>query len=530
MNKYIGLSIIAVGLGFTSCDDFLDKMPDSRAEVDTKEKVTLLLTTAYAESNSIVMAEMSSDNAMDNGSTFTFEDKVQEEAYLWKDITSEDDDGPKWLWNNCYIAVATANQVLAAIDEMGNPSELQPQRGEALLCRAWAMFELANIFCLAYNPETASTDMGLPYPIAPETELNPHYERGSVADLYANIEKDLEAGVPLIDDNIYTVSKYHFNVAAANAFAARFFLYYQKWDKAITYANQALTSAPEKMMRNWKYIANEMAADFDDRCNQYISASEACNFLIQTAASSMVYWLGPYRLGQRYGHNIPNIAQRETYRTAGIWGTNDGSWDLWLASSCWGLTEKLCNSKYAGYFEYTDKVNGVGYRRNAIVRLSGPETLLCRAEAYAVKGDYANALADINLWMKYNTKNSLQVSQEDVVNTYAEMNYMEDDNQQPIPASKELGTPKKRLHPLGFKLADATQENFIHCILHMRRCETAQEGLRWMDIKRWGIEIAHNREGLAADKLLLNDPRRAIQLPQDVIDAGLTPNPRNNNN
>ena len=348
--------------------------------------------------------------------------------------------------------------------------------------------------------------------------------------MYANIEKDLEAGVPLIDDNIYTVSKYHFNVAAANAFAARFFLYYQKWDKAITYANQALTSAPEKMMRNWKYIANEMAADFDDRCNQYISASEACNFLIQTAASSMVYWLGPYRLGQRYGHNIPNIAQRETYRTAGIWGNNSTSWDLWLASSCWGLTEKLCNSKYAGYFEYTDKVNGVGYRRNAIVRLSGPETLLCRAEAYAVKGDYANALADINLWMKYNTKNSLQVSQEDVVNTYAEMNYMEDDNQQPIPASKELGTPKKRLHPLGFKLADATQENFIHCILHMRRCETAQEGLRWMDIKRWGIEIAHNREGLAADKLLLNDPRRAIQLPQDVIDAGLTPNPRNNNN
>ena len=77
--------------------------------------------------------------------------------------------------------------------------------------------------------------------------------------------------------------------------------------------------------------------------------------------------------------------------------------------------------------------------------------------------------------------------------------------------------------------ADETQENFIHCILHIRRCETAQEGLRWMDIKRWGIQIAHNRERQTADKLLLNDPRRAFQLPQDVIDAGLTPNPRNNN-
>lgn len=528
MNKYIGLSVITVAMGLASCNDFLDKMPDSRAEVDTQEKVTLLLTTAYAGSNSIVMAEMASDNAMDNGSTFTFEDKVQEEAYLWKDITSEDDDAPKWLWNNCYTAVATANQALAAIDEMGNPANLQGQRGEALLCRAWAMFELANIFCLAYNPETATTDMGLPYPTAPETELNPQYERGTMAELYANIEKDLEAGIPLIDDNIYTVPKYHFNKAAANAFAARFFLYYQKWDKVINYANQTLSATPEKMLRDWAYIAGQMASNFEARCNQYVSASEPCNLLIQTAASSMVYWLGPYSLGRRYGHNYDNIALVETYRAPGIWGNNEKSWDLWLASSCWGYDEKLCNSKYLGYFEYTDKVNGIGYRRNAIVRLCAGETLLCRAEAYAVKGDYANSLADINLWLKYNTKKSLQVSQDDVVNTYAEMDYMEDEHQKPIPASEDYGTPKKRLHPLGFNLTDSVQENFIHCILHMRRCETAQEGLRWMDIKRWGIEIAHNREGLAADKLMKNDPRRAIQLPQDVIDAGLAANPRNN--
>ena len=115
-----------------------------------------------------------------------------------------------------------------------------------------------------------------------------------------------------------------------------------------------------------------------------------------------------------------------------------------------------------------------------------------------------------------------------VVATYANMRYMEDNDHQPIPASDVYGTPKKRLNPLGFTLADEKQENYIHCILHMRRAETSMEGLRWMDIKRWGIEIAHNREGMAADKLLKDDPRRAIQLPQDVIAAGLPANPRNN--
>ena len=73
MNKYIGLSIIAVGLGLTSCNDFLDKIPDNRTEVTSEEQVTLLLTTAYSSNNSIIMAEMASDNAMGivaGGSTF----------------------------------------------------------------------------------------------------------------------------------------------------------------------------------------------------------------------------------------------------------------------------------------------------------------------------------------------------------------------------------------------------------------------------------------------------------------------------
>lgn len=66
----------------------------------------------------------------------------------------------------------------------------------------------------------------------------------------------------------------------------------------------------------------------------------------------------------------------------------------------------------------------------------------------------------------------------------------------------------------------------IQCILHLRRIETIHEGLRWQDIKRYGIEIAHNRDGLTYDVLTVDDPRRAMQLPQDVISAGLKANPR----
>lgn len=526
-------------LALTSCDDFLDKVPDDRAEVNTEDKISKLLVSAYAGNNSNLILEMSSDNARDNGTSYDFDELEQEEAYLWKDQTSTDNDAAQSVWDACYMAAAHANQALAAIEDMGNPASLSAYRGEALLCRAWAHFQLANVFCLGYNPATADKDMGLPYSLAPETQVKPDYQRGTMAELYKHISDDIEEGLPLINDKIYTAPKYHFNKNAAYAFAARFNLFYQKWDKCIEYANAALGSNPANFLRNWYHIVVETASDYETRCNAYINASENANFLLQTAASSSGYILGAWNLGTRYGHDQTNITRIETYRAPGIWGAWDSPVNvgLYMSHSCWGPVQTLNISKYYGYFEYTDKVNRVGYRRNVYVQLCGDETLLCRAEAYAVKGDLTNALKDMNLWLSTNTASGLQATQELVNKCYGTydaekgtgMKYMDDGKGGPIAASAEKGSAKKHLHPLGFTIdkEGSDQENMIQFILHMRRCQTMQEGGRWCDIKRWGIEIAHNREGQPDDLLLLDDPRRALQLPADVISAGLTPNPRN---
>lgn len=115
---------------------------------------------------------------------------------------------------------------------MGNPSSLAPQRGEALICRAYGHFILANTFCEAYNYETASKKLGIPYAINPETEVSPDYIRGTLEETFSKIAADIQEGLPLIDDNLYSVPKYHFNKKAANAFAARFYLYYLQADKS----------------------------------------------------------------------------------------------------------------------------------------------------------------------------------------------------------------------------------------------------------------------------------------------------------
>ena len=63
---------------------------------------------------------------------------------------------------------------------------------------------------------------------------------------------------------------------------------------------------------------------------------------------------------------------------------------------------------------------------------------------------------------------------------------------------------------------------YMNAVNDLRRFETVLEGTRFFDLKRFGIEYSHfigpnNTEY----KLVWNDPRRALEVPQEVLSAGL---------
>ena len=95
------------------------------------------------------------------------------------------------------------------------------------------MFMLANTFCMGWNPEKADEYLGLPYPLEPAKNIYEVYTRGTLRELYSNINKDIEDALPYVSEDHYSVPKYHFNVKAAYAFATRFNLYYMNYDKCL---------------------------------------------------------------------------------------------------------------------------------------------------------------------------------------------------------------------------------------------------------------------------------------------------------
>lgn len=518
------LFVMGLLLFATSCDRFLDEMPDNRTEIDTQDKVLKLLISAYPENSYLLLTELSSDNIDDFPKNPNF-NRFYEEVFYWKDVTQTSNESPARVWSALYSAIGSANVALAAIEKMGTPKELLGAKGEALICRAYAHFMLVNIFSKHYNKNTSSKDLGVTYMSVPETELNPKYKRESVAEIYGKIEKDLKEGLPLISDGTYKVPKYHFNVKAAYAFASRFYLFYEKWDEAIKAADVVLTSQPSTMLRDNKALGS-IARDFKVWSLNYASENNKCNLLLMTAYSNAGLVFGPYYDGARFAHSS-YLSNTETFRAKGPWG-NFSTSTFWARP--WGYLGTNFNkdlfAKVPYLSEVTDAVAQIGYNRTVYVAFTAEEALLNRAEAYVMKKDYDKATEDLATWSRnmINTTPApgvdLAITRDKVNSFYGGLAYY----------TPTAPTIKKKINP-SFTVEAGEQENFVQCVLHLRRISTLHEGLRWFDVKRYGIEISRrqidNNGGLTeVDKLPVNDERRAIQIPKDVIDAGYTPNPR----
>ena len=108
MKKNIFIIVALALVALTSCD-FLDHEPDMRTSIDSKQKVQLLLVSAYTDANSYTVCEFSSDNIVDNtvpdpktgySNPVTAYSEMYNEFFAWKPvISSGQQDSPKAIWD-----------------------------------------------------------------------------------------------------------------------------------------------------------------------------------------------------------------------------------------------------------------------------------------------------------------------------------------------------------------------------------------------------------------------------------------------
>ncbi|BAV07875.1 SusD family protein [Filimonas lacunae] len=515
---YITMGLLVAAT--TGCNRYLDKLPDNRTVIATPEQVTQLLTTAYPRANYITFCEAMTDNAEDKKSPTS--DLQNMQPYKYQDVQSTFTDSPEFYFHACYTAIAAANQ---ALEYCNGPDSLsyRAQKGEALVCRAYAHFMLTLLFAKNYDPSTASGDPGVPYVTTVEKNVWVNYSRGTVQKDYDMIERDLVAGIPLLQDKIYgDAPKFHFTQVAANAFAARFYLFKRDYAKVVDYTTAILgpvtitantvNTTVANMLRNWNgtstttippgYSASTLG--YYGLQALYTQASEPSNLLLQETESNWGTKFPAYRFGlgitvyALFSGTLPTPANTSTSSPLSV-----GYW-------MYGSDPQVYNQpKFWDNFIPNGLNSSVGTYYNVIPLLSMEEVLLNRAEALTRLGQLVPALNDLQTWTSKNvisysaTTNRLTAA--NMAN--AQCNLVPADGSAAVPVTDSLNL-------------------MLNTCLYFKRASYLFEGLRWFDIKRLNIPVTHKTNDGFTTVLVPDDKRRLLQLPQEVQQAGLALNPR----
>ena len=550
--KVFALALFA-GLSLTSCNDFLDKLPDERSEIKTESDVQELLMTAYPDANFAWVAELSSDNLLDNqcphlpsnpnkkqiityynyGSYDRWDDEMFkfEEA---KSATFSSYDSPGTLWAGYYASIASVNYCLQALDavkEENNGQETakgKALRAEAQILRAWNHFCLVNLFSQTYKTEAVSkNDVGVTYMTTPETQSKVEYQRGNVWDTYQSIKTDLEEALPNISDAYIGTYKYHFNTQAANAFAARFYLYTRDWEKVTKHANEVLgtdSASVAKMMLD--YTAFDDCSYLNDFSTVWQSPKQNNNLMLSVTGSL----LQRRCFGYRYSLAGPKASEVMMVRSSSnLWKGYICPIQALVGGMLFSSSTKdygFFSSKIGEEFEYSDKLAGIGYPHIIQRTFTAAELLLERAEAKLMMGDIEGGVQDLCwYWNSAYTHFS-----EKSKTTYA--NYWVDLTRTII--ERSYTNTETRKYANCFDNWDFTQTvdpsyvvpakivPYMNCLNEFRRFENMFEGLRFFDLKRWGMPYEHE---MGTDKQVFkmesNDVRRALEVPWETLSAGL---------
>jgi hypothetical protein len=489
--KYIKITAALLLLvGVSSCDDFLSEVPDNRTQIDTPEKISELLVNAYPLASYMDLGETMSDNVADAELNNASVKSTQ--SYYWEMQDETNIDTQANYWDACYRAIAHANQALQSIKELGNPTSLNPQKGEALLARAYSHFMLVTFWSNRYNPATAATDLGVPYVTEPETELLKSYKRNTVKEVFDFIQQDIEEGLRYVSNN-YKEPKFHFNKEAAKAFASRFYLIKGDWDKVLE-VSSGLGSKPVGKLKDYVTLSS-LAPDI--QFIEYSKSSLTSNLLIGSPNTLV----GRSANGSNF--YLTDEKQRELFN-----GTNPFG-KAWLFDFySYNSSSTLFTPKFEEYFKYTNLTANIGIAYCGIVLLSNDEFYLNRIEALVMKNRIADANTELEYFLGTRTSGynaaTDKLTEADVVAGY--------------PVIADELTP--------FYTMTAVQTSYIKALTEARRRDFVHEGLRWFDVKRFNIVVSREDQGKPVNTLVKDDKRRALQIPLSASNYGVEKNPR----
>ncbi|MCT4326168.1 RagB/SusD family nutrient uptake outer membrane protein [Elizabethkingia anophelis] len=240
MKKIIIAVLFSAGvLFFTGCSDFLNEKSDSTlATPETLEDNQALLDHYNMINGGNASSEIASGDIYVSDADFASAAyEADKRLYTWQGDFVAKDEGNDW--GSCYAKINICNTVLDNLKTYKIQGSDQ-LRGQALALRASIYLEAAQLWCLAYNKQTAGSDQGLPLRLSPD--MNIVSVRSTLQHTYDQILSDLHEAEKLLPIKEKAVSR--FSKLTVLGYLARTYLYMGDYENALLYSQEAIRLYP----------------------------------------------------------------------------------------------------------------------------------------------------------------------------------------------------------------------------------------------------------------------------------------------
>ncbi len=380
------------------------------------------------------------------------------------------------VWKYTYENILGCNAVLDYIQDLtGTENEKNYVKGQAFALRSFYYFQLVNLFGEPYNYNKEA--LGVPLKLNSNLELN-YPKRATVKEVYEQIDKDLNDAefyyTNLPADKQFTRDG-RINLPMIQFMKARVALFKEDYE--------AVISNGLKVLNNWGLKLLDL--------NSFTSTSAQPYYLFSSYNNPEAVWLfGNTFDFNRFSTETLYYLPTSTYQTRKMFSASASllssfeTSDLRKTNYILKESTTISNLTPSGKIPVNTLYNGISTEFGRALRLS--EVYVMLAEAYYKTNRHADAVKILeDLRIKRFSSNS--------------------GNAYKVPAESSSG------------------EALFSFIKAERRREMCFEGLRWFDLRRWGMESFSREwkeEGLVIATFTLekNDPAFTLPIPFDAIE------------
>lgn len=498
-NHSYSVLLLALVLGVSSCEDFLDRRPYGQFTADqlTDETIDGLLVSAYAGlsahyfGNNEAFAgpstnwifDVRSDDAYKGGGAVTMESNIHqlEVANINSDNISLEN-----KWQNNFYGITRAHKAMKALQDAENVTNKDQMMGELKILRAWYYFDMARIF--KHVPYFTMND-------DPSHVSNSVYSQDSILRM---LQLDLEEAYGMMNEDAPTPARFSRYTAAA--LLVKISAQLSDWQRVIQYANIVIASGKYSLYDNYL----DMSKVAFNNTHESIIAMQCA----VTSGYGQINW-----------SNLLNT----TYSDGNLYGTGD---DFFLASqnlaNCFRtdaeglpyLDESVApaesmSGSYKGNIDpridFTMGRIGLPFRGHTYTRkwcraydtygeYSGKKWLIDPSSSDMVQGFPWGASSLNFIFLRY--ADILLLKAEALIETGADLNGARliinqirtraansvDAYYSPVDVDPMVSSYKVGEYPSG----GWTQDYARKAVRMERRLELAMEGQRWFDLCRWG--------------------------------------------